>query len=98
MGAVITSKGDNAAARGLRVVASVVLVVVGTLMCLIALGTPRESGDVTRPGLLIPWYILPVIGTAAAVRLWPGGARRAGAPLLVAIICLSGWCAVFLFW
>jgi hypothetical protein len=78
--------------------AAVVLVFLGMLICLIAFGMPRESGDVRRPGFFIPWYALPLIGTAAAVRLWPGGARRAGAPLLIAIISLSGWCAVLLLW
>jgi hypothetical protein len=54
------------------------LFVLGLLMFLIAFGTPRESGGVSRPGFLIPWYALPVIGTAAtlwlclAVRHEPG--------------------------
>jgi hypothetical protein len=89
------SQGGNAAIRPLRMTAAVVLVFVGVLMCLIAFGVPSEPGEVRRPGFLIPWYALPPIGTAAAVRLWPSGARRARVPLLIAIISLSGWCAVF---
>jgi hypothetical protein len=74
------------------------LFVLGLLMFLIAFGMPRESGAVSRPGFLIPWYALPVIGTAATLWLWPGGARRAWVPLLIAVVSLSGWCAVLMLW
>jgi len=90
--------GGSAAIRTIRKVAGVVLVFLGVLMCLIAFGMPIEAGGVRRPGFLIPWYALPPIGTAAAVRLLPGGARRARVPLLMAIVSLSGWCAVFFLW
>jgi hypothetical protein len=81
-----------------RMAAAVVLGLLGTLTCLIAFGTPSEPGEISRPGFLVPWYALPVIGTAAAVRLRPSGSRRAGVPLLIATISLTGWCAVLLLW
>jgi hypothetical protein len=92
------SQGGNSATRALRMTIAVLLVFLGVLICLIAFGMPTEPGEVERPGFLIPWYALPLIGTAAAVRLWPGGARGAGVPLLIAIISLSGWCAMFFLW
>ena len=94
------SQGGNAAIHTLRKTTAVVLVFLGVLMFLIAFGMPTEGDlrDVTYPGFLIPWYALPLIGTAAAVRLWPGGRRRAGIPLLIALSSLSGWYAVFLYW
>lgn len=92
------SQGGNAAIPALRKTAAVVLVFLGVLMFLIAFGMPTEDGEVERPGFLIPWYALPLIGTAAAARVWPGGTRRAGVPLLIALSSLSGWYAVFLYW
>ncbi|WP_272476837.1 hypothetical protein [Baekduia alba] len=91
-------QGRRAAIRTFRTSTAAVFVYLGLLTCLIAFGTPRESGEVSRPGFLILWYALPLIGTAAAVRLRPGGERRAGAPLVIAIISLAGWCAVLLLW
>jgi hypothetical protein len=77
---------------------AVVLAVLGILMCLVAFAMPTESGDVSRPGLLIPWYALPVIGTAAALRVWLGGGRRAGFAILIALVSLSGWYVLLLVW
>ena len=92
------SRGGHAAVRPARMTAAVLLIFLGTLIVLIAFGMPTELGEVGQPGFLIPWYVLPVIGTGAAVCLVPGVARRAGVPLLIAIISLSGWIALFLVW
>ena len=90
------SPGGSAVLSVLRRASAAALVLLGTLMFLVAFLMPRESGEGPGPGYLIPWYVLPVIGTAAAVRLWPDGRRGAGPSLLVAIISLSGWCALLL--
>lgn len=92
------SRGGHAAVRTVRMTAAVVLILLGTLISLIAFGMPTEPGEVGQSGFLILWYALPVVGTGAAVCLVPGVARRAGVPLLIAVISLSGWIALFLLW
>jgi hypothetical protein len=82
-------------ARALHVAAAGVLLACGLLSFLIAFAMPAEPGSVTRPGLLIPWYLLPVIETIAAWWSWPGRARRSSLPLLAALAGFSGWLALF---
>jgi hypothetical protein len=82
----------------LRRGATIILVVFGALLCLVSFGLPREDGEVQRPGLLIAWYLLPMLGTFAATRLWPGCARRVWVPLLAAGGSFAGWAAIVAAW
>ncbi|MCW3003974.1 MAG: hypothetical protein JWQ20_3272 [Conexibacter sp.] len=78
--------------RALRAVVGAVLLVFGALMFLIAFLAPREDGSVTNPAILIPFYGLPLLGTAAAAYVWPGNqVRRPWIPLLLALTCFTAW-------